>query len=71
MLKKTPGQAPLLGIYGIADILMPIEDWHILQESSVKSDGLIYEGDRHMAREHADDHGPKMSAWLKKHLGMN
>lgn len=70
LLKKTPDQAPLLNIYGTADILMPIEDWHILEESGVESDGLIYEGDRHMAWEHADDHRPKMIAWLKKHLGM-
>jgi esterase FrsA len=68
LLKATPNQAPLLSIYGTKDILMPIEDFELLKRSGVKSDELIYEGDGHMAWEHADDHRPKMIAWLKKHL---
>lgn len=69
LLRETPDQAPLLSIYGTADMLMPIEDWEILIASGVRSDGLIYEGDRHMAWEHAHDHRPKMIAWLKEHVG--
>ena len=68
LLKETPGQAPLMNIYGTADILMPIADWELLRDSGVESYDLIYEGDRHMAWEHAHDHRPKMIAWLKKQL---
>jgi pimeloyl-ACP methyl ester carboxylesterase len=71
LLKKTPSQVPLLSIYGTADILMPERDWELLKNSGVETEGLIYEGDRHMAWEHADDHRPKMIAWLKEQLKMN
>ena len=70
LLRDAPDQAPLLSIYGTADMLMPIADWEILTESGVRSEGLIYEGARHMAWEHAAAHRPKMIAWLKEHLGM-
>ena len=70
LLKPTPAQAPLLSIYGTADVLMPIADLKYLQESGVKSDALVYEGDHHMAWEHASDHRPKMIAWLKQQLGL-
>lgn len=70
LMKPTPAQAPLLSIYGSADVLMPIADLKYLQDSGVKTDALVYEGDGHMAWEHASDHRPKMIAWLKQHLKM-
>ncbi len=70
LLKPTPDQAPLLSIYGTADRLMPIQDLDVLMASGVKSTNLIYEGDRHMAWEHAEDHQAKMIKWLKKTMKM-
>lgn len=70
LLKSTPGQAPLLSIYGTADRLMPIQDLDVLMASGINSTNLVYEGDRHMAWEHADDHQPKMIDWLKVQLGL-
>lgn len=68
LLKPTPGQAPLLSIYGTADELMPFADFMLLKERGVASDELVYEGDKHMAWEHAADHQEKMIAWLKQKL---
>jgi len=70
LLKPTPNQAPLLSIYGTADRLMPIQDLEVLMDSGVRSTNLVYEGDRHMAWEHADDHQSKMIEWLKQQLDM-
>lgn len=71
LLVATPNQAPLMNIYGTEDILMPIEDLHYLIATGVESDDLVYEGDGHMAWEHADDHRPKMIEWLKAKLAAN
>ncbi|NOX52463.1 MAG: alpha/beta hydrolase, partial [Gammaproteobacteria bacterium] len=70
LLKPTPTQAPLLSIYGTADRLMPIQDLDVLMQSGVESTNLVYEGDRHMAWEHADDHQSKMIEWLKQQLNL-
>ncbi len=70
LLKPTPEQSPLLNIYGTADRLMPIQDLDVLMASGVKATNLVYEGDRHMAWEHADDHQPRMIAWLKEQMDM-
>ncbi len=70
LLKPTPSQASLLSIYGTADRLMPIQDLDVLIESGVKLTNLIYEGDAHMAWEHADDHQTKMIDWIKLQLKM-
>ena len=68
LLKPTPGQAPILSIYGTRDELMPIEDYRHFLKTGVKSESLIYEGDGHMAWEHQDDLRAKSIAWLKEHL---
>jgi len=68
LLKPTPGQAPILSIYGTKDELMPIEDYQRFIKTGVKSEGLIYEGATHMAWEHQEDLRVKTIAWLKKHL---
>jgi pimeloyl-ACP methyl ester carboxylesterase len=68
LLAPTPKQAPILSIYGTKDELMPIADYRRFLETGVKSDGLIYEGDAHMAWEHQDDLREKSIAWLKKQL---
>jgi len=68
LLKPTPGQAPILSIYGTKDDLMPIEDYQRFIKTGVKSEGLIYEGATHMAWEHTDDLRAKSIAFLKKHL---
>ena len=68
LLKPTPKQAPILSIYGTRDELMPIEDYRRFLQTGVKSEGLIYEGDAHMAWEHQDDLRAKSIAWLKEHL---
>jgi len=70
LLKPTPAQAPLLNIYGTADRLMPIQDLDVLMASGIKGTNLVYEGDRHMAWEHVEDHRPKMVAWLIEKMGM-
>jgi esterase FrsA len=68
LLKPTPGQAPILSIYGTKDELMPIEDYRSFIKTGVKSEGLIYEGATHMAWEHQEDLRARTIAWLKKHL---
>lgn len=69
-LQPTPQQAPLLTIHGTADVLMPVEDVHLMSESGVEQTTLIYEGSPHMAWDHAHDHRPKMIAFLKECFGM-
>jgi esterase FrsA len=67
---KVP-KAPLMNIYGTLDRLMPIRDWELLKSKGIESEDLIYEGDYHMAWEHASDHRSKMISWLKKQLKMD
>jgi hypothetical protein len=54
-----------------ADQLMPIQDLDGLMASRINATNLVFEGDRPMAWEHADDHRTKMIAWLKKQLNMD
>ena len=67
-LQPTPHQAPLLTIHGTADQLMPVEDIYLMSDAGVEQETLIYPDAPHMAWNHADDHQPKMVAFLKRHL---
>lgn len=70
-LQPTPQQAPLLTIHGTEDVLMPVEDVQLMSDSGVEQTTLIYEGSRHMAWDRADDHRPKMIAFLNECFGMS